>query len=88
MAKSKFKQIENLVKKYDGKISFDTWGGEERSEFYRFLVDKFKEKGLNYFRTGKHAYIVSFTNGSSGMGGMDMGSPDSVTVEKVRKYKG
>jgi hypothetical protein len=51
-----------------------------------YLVNEFKEKKINYFGGEKGNYIVYFSNGRNSRGGMDMGSPDQMVVQKVNAF--
>lgn len=80
------KEIEKTVNLHGDRASFDTWGNDTRTEQFRFLMENIVKHGYNYFEGEKGNYLVSFHCGHSGMGGMDMGSPDSITVAKLNKY--
>jgi hypothetical protein len=84
--KEELKEIERLTILNGGTKSFDTWGCSVRSMLYFFLINEFKEKGINFFR-GKHdSYIVFFLRGHYSKGGMDMGSPDSMVIQRINEY--
>ena len=83
--KAELKEIERLTVLNGGTNSFDTWGDSVRSMLYFFLINEFKERGLNFFRGEKGSYIVFFRHGNDGRGGMDMGSPDSMVVQRVNE---
>lgn len=84
--KAELKEIERLTNKNNGYESFDTWGNDTRSMLYFFLINEFKEKGINSFTGENGKYLVHFRHGHIGRGGMDMGSPDSMVVEKIKEY--
>jgi len=84
--KAELKEIERLTIKNNGYASFDTWGNDTRSMLYFFLINEFKVKHFNSFEGGNGSYLVYYRYGYNGRGGMDMGTPDSMVVEKIKKY--
>jgi hypothetical protein len=87
MITAELKEIERLTVLNGGSNSFDTWGDSVRTMFFFYLMNNFREKKLNYFSGEKWNYIVYFRHGNSGRGGMDMGSPDSMVIERVNQFK-
>ena len=83
--KAELKEIERLTIKNNGYASFDTWGNDTRSMLYFFLINEFKEKYINSFEGENGSYLVYYRSGHNGRGGMDMGTPDSMVVEKIKK---
>lgn len=76
------KTIEKLVNQSNGCKSFDSWSNTH--SLYLFLIEEFKEKGINSFTGESGKYIVYFTSGRNGRGGMDNGTPDTMIVEKMK----
>ena len=83
--KAELKEIERLTVLNGGTNSFDTWGDSVRSLLYFFLINEFKKKEINFFHGEHGKYVVFYRSGHNGRGGMDMGSPDSMVIQRVNE---
>ena len=80
--KEVFKAVEKIVIKQNGVASFDTWGNETRKEIYNKLA-WLLFRGYNAFAGEQSFYFIYSTEPRSGRGGMDEGSPHTITVVKA-----
>lgn len=70
--------------KESGTYSCDTWSYSPAPEIYSFLY-KLLKGGSGIIKINNKKFNVTFSRGSNGRGGMDQGTPPSVTVTRVKK---
>jgi hypothetical protein len=77
--------VVQLVHKTTNNVgSFSHWHSSPYKELYTYLYNKFIKNGYNAFTLNGQAYLVLFSGGYSGRGGMDEGSPDTITVKLLK----
>ena len=79
--------LQNVVKEIENMncATFDTWGSNERSALFQFLKEEFVNLGYNCFEINGLIYGIYTIGPTSGRGGMDMGSPETIEVFKLNK---
>jgi len=77
--------VVELVHKTSNNVgNFSHWDSSPHKELYTYLYNTFVKKGYNSFVLNGNTYLVLFSHGYSGRGGMDEGSPDSITVKLLK----
>lgn len=83
-------EMENLFKyievnlKENNTVDFHTWGDTKRAELYpvaKKLFDKVKDSPVVSYNN--KVYFISFSSATNGMGGMSMGTPDTITFRLI-----
>lgn len=74
--------LRDLITQFGDKlpISFSTWSGNTLSGYYLEMRETIQS---GYYSLDGEIYVVSYTSGSRGMGGMDAGTPPSATLDKI-----
>lgn len=79
-----FDYIENLIiNEGIGSVSFHSWGSDENREKYLYLVNNMKIHPVMEYNG--NTYLVTEKARRDGMGGMDQGSPDTITFKLMPK---